>query len=159
MAKNFRGCGENLALDLFPLGGGLDNDIGTGHRVQLHDRLDTGQGRVGRLPVDLFLVDQSRQLLGDAGLAAFGNLEADVRQIDMIACLCRNLCDTGTHLSRSDYANCFHSMPFALFLVISQATSDCRANWLDCKYAPDHIHSWPVCRRRHNRRLAGATAG
>ena len=43
MAKNFRGCGENLALDLFPLGGGLDNDIGTGHRVQLHDRLDTSR--------------------------------------------------------------------------------------------------------------------
>ena len=87
MAENLGRRRENLALDFFTLGRGLDDDVGIGHRVELHDRFDTPQCGVGRLLFDLFLFDQPCQLLGNTGLAAFGDFETDIGQIDMIACL------------------------------------------------------------------------
>ena len=85
MAENLGRRRENLALDFFALGGGFDDDIGIGHRVELHDGFDTPQCGVGGLLVDLFFFNQPCQLLGNTGLAAFGNLETDIGQIDMAA--------------------------------------------------------------------------
>ena len=40
MAKNFRRRREYLAFDIFALGGCLDDDIGIGHRIELHYRFN-----------------------------------------------------------------------------------------------------------------------
>ncbi len=158
MAENFGSRCENLAFDLFPLGCRFDDDIGIGHRIELDDRFNPAKRCLGCLMSDFFLFDQSSQLLGNTGFAAFGDLHADVRQIDMIACLRRNLSDTGAHLPRSDNANRFHSISLALFFMIQQATSDYRSYWLDCTYAPYQFHRWNICDNHRCRRHARGPA-
>ena len=84
---------EELELEGFALGGGLDDEVGA---VEFGEAADRGEAT---------LADAPRELLLDAGFAGLRALDADVGEEDLVAYGGGDLRDARAHLARSEYAD------------------------------------------------------
>ena len=97
--------GEDLALDLFVFGGGLDHQIAVAELIEGPGHLNAIEDRLTLRVVDLPFGHLARQMAVDGRQGGVDALLGDVRQRDGHACLGGHLGDAGAHLAGADHAN------------------------------------------------------
>ena len=101
--------GEDLALDVFLLGRGLDDKVAIGKIFQLFGRLDAADRGLARIFGDRFLRNLARHIAVDRGESLLDPLRRQVVELHVEARQRADMGDAVAHLSRADhtdFANC-----------------------------------------------------
>src|SRR5580693_10569525 len=99
---------EDLALDLFVLGGRLDDEIALAELVEGRGYLNAIEDRLALRFAHLSLGHLARQMAVDGRESRVNPLLGDVGERDDHSCLSGDLGDAGAHLASADHANRFN---------------------------------------------------